>query len=728
MNASSSPRNGRWRSRLRIAAIALLALYALYLLAGNVFLNTGLGPWSVNRKPEKFQMHWQRGFTWYPGGLALHGVKLRGHVARTVWQVEAARASGRISLPALLRRQVLLPDVAVVDATGEVRKAADEIAPAPARPGGWTLSFPSIRSDSLRGVTIGDLRVEGRGSAVVGLRKVLRGGEMELTPSTLRFEKLAARWGDDPLLADGRLDARFAMRPNTREQAHGFDKLQFFQADVRLSGAASEWQARVDRKGGMTLHAVPGAGRVEGHLALDGLRLAPGGELNAQVPIRFDDARGKLGADTLALRFGVDDDLHLKADLPGDDDRLAVHADLRARGNALRMDGPRDWLGRSSGEVSGRWQIGSLGRLLALFVDLPWLRLDGSGLIEADLRMVDGALQPGSQLRIPQVRATADIVGQRVQGSGAAQARLQPGKDGALQSVFEVVLDDYQVAARDVLDKPFVSGRGLRLHGRSDADPRQARRALQASVEFRDARVPDLRAYNRFLPDAQVRFEGGSGSLDGALSLDAAGDAGDGRLRVRGRDAGVGLAGVPLRGDVDIDLRLRRADLAALTFNVAGSSVNLSNVRLRQTDGQWRDGWWGRMQLPAMRLSMTDGRAAMEGTMRAQLRDVGLVLDLFARRRAFPDWIGKVVDAGQADLGARMQWRQGLLVLDDVQARNDRFDLAGRLRLRGKTPQSVVYARWGALGAGVEVQGEQHQLHLVGAKRWFDQQPRYLRP
>ncbi|MFT3755504.1 MAG: hypothetical protein QM769_06080 [Pseudoxanthomonas sp.] len=727
MSISPTARIPHWPRRLRLAGLVLLAVYALYLLAGNLFLNTPLGPGAINRKPEKFQMHWQRGFTWYPGDIRLQDVKLRGHVGQIMWEVEAAQAKGRISLPALLRKQVLLPDVVAENVSGNVYKVADAIAPPLARAGGWELLFPSIRSGSLRGGTFAGVQVAGEGRAKVGLRKVLRGGEFELIPSSVQFEQLAVRGHDDPWLANGRIDADFAMLPNTRAQAQGIDKLAFFRADVQLSGVMSEWRARRDRDGQMSLHAIPGNGDMQGHLLLEGFRLKPGSTLSANVPVRFDDAKGKLGADTLALRFHADDNLHLQADLPGGEAQFAVHADLRAQGNDLRVDTPREWLARSSGELSGRWQIGSLGRLLALFVDLPWLRLEGDGLLEADLRLADGAMQEGSQLRIPQVQATADIVGQRVQGSGSAQAHLQPAKDGTLQSVFDIRLDDYRVAARDALDKPFVSGRKLRLHGRSGANLKQAQRELLATLEFNDARVPDLRAYNRFLPEGQVRFEGGSGTLDGVLSLNAAGEAGDGRLRVRGRDASVGLAGVPMRGNVDIDLHLRRADLAALNFNVAGSRVNLSQVRLRQANGQWQDGWWGKLQMPAMRLSMADGRAAMEGTLRAQLRDVGLVLDLLAHRRQFPDWIGKLVDAGQADLGARAQWRQNHLVLDDVQARNDRFDLAGRLRLQGKTPQSVAYARWGVLGAGVEVQGDAHKLHLVGAKRWFEQQPRYLR-
>jgi hypothetical protein len=74
-----------------------------------------------------------------------------------------------------------------------------------------------------------------------------------------------------------------------------------------------------------------------------------------------------------------------------------------------------------------------------------------------------------------------------------------------------------------------------------------------------------------------------------------------------------------------------------------------------------------------------------------------------------------------------VRWRQHDLVLDDIDARNDRFDLVGRFRLQGRDKaQGDLYARWGVLGAAVELRNGAHQFHLLGAKRWYEAQPGYL--
>ena len=54
-----------------MAAIALGLLYVAYLAAGNAFLHSRYAHELVNRKPEKFQMDWNGGHTWWPGRVVL---------------------------------------------------------------------------------------------------------------------------------------------------------------------------------------------------------------------------------------------------------------------------------------------------------------------------------------------------------------------------------------------------------------------------------------------------------------------------------------------------------------------------------------------------------------------------------------------------------------------------------------------------------------------------------
>lgn len=714
----------RW---LRRIALALLALYVLYLLAGNLFLNSALGPWSVNRKPDKFAMHWGPALTWWPGEVVLWKVSMRGHVGRTVWSIQAARASGHVSLLNLLHKEVYVPRVRADEVTGRVEHVAQEMPPPPVRPGGWLLNFPAITSDSIRGGQVGALDVQGQGRAKVGFTKRLRGGPAELLASTAHFEQLRLLRDQVALLQDASLKADFGMTPVARSQAKGAQKLHYTRIAVTVEGATPALSARQTDAGRLALTLQPGQGHVQGSLALEQAALASGGVLSWRMPVTLIDLQGKSHRSTLAAQLSVDRDLHLKATLPPQPGGvLAIDADLRADGTQIPLDNFRTLLPRTSGRVTGQWQFSSLKWITALFIDVPWLSLQGAGRVQGDVTLDHGVLAPGSRLEIPHIDARADVLGQRITGTASAKAALTEEPDGRKRSRVDVRMTEFSVAALDALSRPYIRGDDLRLRTESDPDLAKARQSLKARLDFTDARVPDLRAYNRFLPNDHMRFDDGAGTLSGTLALDASGNAASGRVRVAGRHAQVTAAGLALRADVDVDLRLKRADLERQRFEVDGSQVALRNVSFTQRSNA-RAGWWAQVDLPRARLDVDDGRLSVAGQVQTRMKDVGFLLDLFSQDHDYPKWMVKLVDAGTVQAKANVRWRRDALVLDQIDASNDRFDLIGRFRLRDqRQAEGDLYARWGVLGTAVELRDGHHQFHVLGAKRWYEAQPAYL--
>ncbi|SEL50201.1 hypothetical protein SAMN05428989_1791 [Pseudoxanthomonas sp. GM95] len=719
------PPRHRW---LRRTLWALLIGYGLYAVLGNLYLNTALGPWSINRKPDKFAMHWGRALTWWPGEVVLWKVSMRGHVGRTVWTLQANRASGHVSLTALLGKQVYVPRLQVTDVTGDVQHVEDEIpAPVP-QPGGWLLNFPSITSDSLHGGRFHALVLEGEGQAKVGFTKRLRGGPAELLPSTATFQQARLIQDNVALLQNARLEAQFAMPPVTRAQAVGIDKLRFARIGLKIDGDTPALSARQSDAGKLELHLQPGKGHVQGALALSQAALQPGGVLSWRMPVAITDTHGQVHDSTLTAQLSVDQDLHLKANMPAQvDGVLALQSELKIDGTQIPLTDFRALLPRTSGRVAGQWQFSSLKWVTSLFVNVPWLSLEGAGRVEGDVTLDHGVLAPGSRVDVPRVQAQADMLGQRVTGTASAHAQLKQGAKGGTRSIVDVAMSEFSVAALDDLKRPYIQGNSLKLHTESDPDLAKARQSLQGNASFQNARVPDLRAYNRFLPNDHLRFDGGSGTLSGTLALDAAGNAGNGRVRIAGRGAAVHVAGIAMRGDVDVDLKLQRADLAQQRFRVDGSSVALKNVSFAQ-GSMSRSGWWAQVALPSTQLDAAGKRLAVQGDVTAKMKDVGFLLDLFSQDRDYPKWMVKLVDAGNVQAKARVRWQRRDLVLEGIDASNDRFDLLGRFQLKDRAkPQGDLYARWGVLGTAVELRGGQHQFHVLGARRWYDAQAPYLK-
>lgn len=724
MDASPALRRNTLKG-LKWALLGALALYALYLVAGNAFLNTSLGESAINRRPERFQMHWSGGTTWWPGRVTLRKVELQGHSGRLRWSASAARAQGRIALWPLWRKELRVPEVRADDVRGGLRRVDENLPPPPPRSGGWTLRFDRIASDSVRGGNFNDVKLEGDGRAQAGFVKQLRGGPMELLPSTVEFQRAHAVRGDDEWLRDGTLKAKFAIARHTRAEAAGLQKLQLSDIELELQGSTAALSAAMDAQGRIAMKAMPGQGRIVGRLAYARGRLLPGGKLRWQMPVVTADPDGVSHRDDLQVALDVDQDLALSAYMPPQAGGIfGLDADLHLKGAELPLRDFRSQLPRASGHVAGQWRFSSLRWLTRLFTDAPWLSLDGAGDVSADVQLKDGRIAAGSRFDVPDIAAVAEVMGNRIEGRARAEGSFEAGADGALAPRLDIAMQRFRISAADAPGRPYVQGNDLRL-ALNAGGVATLRDTLRARLRFDNAQVPDLRVYNRYLPNEQLRIDGGSGTLGGDLQLDAAGEIGSGWVRMAGRDARLRMAGVALRGNVGVDLRLRRADLAKRSFVADGSDIRLDGVSFAQRGGETRGGWSAQVTLPRARLDWRKP-IAVGGDAQLAMKDVGFLLALFARDKEIPDWVYKLVDAGPAQASGRVQWRGDTLVLDRLAARNDRFDLLGRLRLKGQARSGQLFAQWGKLSVGMDLQGDQHKLHLRDAREWYQAQPALL--
>ncbi|TQT19867.1 hypothetical protein [Xanthomonas perforans] len=813
------PVRARWRALprlLRWPLSALIALYASYLLLGNLLLNTPLGPAALNRSPDKFTMHWGPALTWWPGRVVLWDVDLQGHSARTKWNVSAQRMSGQIRLLPLLHRQLLVPQLHVRGVRGGMQAAAatpgtgamqspaaaqatraavaaakgaadtpaalaneraptatpnaehsattqppaqhlrvttattttdakpatpttstpqsarraDTQAGTPASPTAWTLQLDRIVAEQVQAVSLRQLHIEGQGQLQLGLFKQLRGGPMEIFPSHAVFESARVRWGQDEVMRNGQLRIDASIARHAPDQASGLAVLQLTDALIAVHGDPAALDVTRHAQGRHTLATRAGKGRADGELRWIRGALQPGSQLQWRAPLHDSTRTPAALLGELTAQLQVDQDMRLKVSMPEPADAgLTLDADLRVQGRQLPVQSMRSLLPRTSGHARLHWQLSSLRWIAALFPDVDWLTLEGEGLVDADLRIDHGQLAAGSRLQVPHVHAQVGVMGHAITGQASADLRVDADASGQLLPALALQMQQFSIAHTDAPARPFVQGRDLRLDLRTRADARNLsslRDATRAHLVFANARVPDLRAYNRYLPQQQLRFDGGNGVLSGDLQIEPGGRIGKGGVRIGARAARLQFAGLALRGDVDADLRLQRGDLRAEQFSLDASSIQLRNVGFTGPDGQHRDGWWARIVLDDARMQWRQP-VGVDGRVRIQVRDLAFLVALYARDRSIPNWMLRLVDAGQAQLTARAHWQGETVIVDRLQARNERFQVDARLRLQGNQRRGSLLARWGLLSAAVGLRGDTPEWHLRGAPEWYRAQPDLLR-
>lgn len=726
--AGPIPRAGTGRRRrLRRAGWTLAGLYLAYLIAGHLFLNTAIGPWAINRKPDRFAMDWSHGLTWWPGSAMLWNVEVRGQVRRVAWTARTGRGSGHIALWPLLRRELRLTAIDAVGVTAEIGRAGHDLLPPPPRPGGWAVRLDAITAHGLPRVRLGPLDLSADGTARFGLFKQLRGGPLEIFPSEARLTAVKVVWGEQTLLRDGRAEAHFALPRHRREDAAGIAKLALADASLELQAAVPALAVDLDASGRIvgSFDADADAGSLTTRLAWQRGALTAGGTLAARLPLRATRPGARF-ANTLDIGLAVDDTaIRLDADLPRHpQDPRSLQAQLTLDGNtiALPLDGAA-LLRRVHGEIATDWSFESLAWLGPLLIRVPWLQLEGAGSVQARLSLREGRVQPGSTLTIPEVAVAATVAGHRFDGRAHADARIAEGES---QPVAEVALavERFDVVATDALDRPLVHGRDLRIELQAP-EGLDGLRAARARLRFEQAEVPDLRVFNTYLPGADLRLLGGSSRLSGDLSLDAAGEIATGRVRVEGRDGRVQLGRLGFAGNFDLDGRLARADLASGRFDLDGSTLRLDRVQVLDAGRSAGERWWARIGVT--RGHVVAGRPlALSGQAAIEMENIGLLLTLFAQRKDYPRWVLGLADKGRLRATGQMQVRGDSIVFDRVEAANDRFEVKARMRIADAQPHGDLLLRWGVLALGVELRDEARELHLLGAKDWYARRPPLL--
>jgi len=80
-------------------------------------------------------------------------------------------------------------------------------------------------------------------------------------------------------------------------------------------------------------------------------------------------------------------------------------------------------------------------------------------------------------------------------------------------------MEQFSVAPTDAPDQPYVHGTDLRIDAVTSAGERQLDDRIRARLWFSDARVPNLRVYNRYLPTTSLQLAGARDACPATCTL-----------------------------------------------------------------------------------------------------------------------------------------------------------------------------------------------------------------
>ena len=372
-------------------------------------------------------------------------------------------------------------------------------------------------------------------------------------------------------------------------------------------------------------------------------------------------------------------------------------------------------------EIDGRLPSGATA-LNYYLRNAPWVTFSGGeAQLSARLEVDGGRLKPGGHVELSPTDLRARFAGFTAEGRATTRLDVEDAAGGP-QARLAVGFEAYGLLRTEDASEPVLRGTGLRITAASPATIG----ALPPSdftgrIELGQAEIPQLAFVNEFLPGgAGVRVKGGSATAEGAFDVAEGGRSCKGSLTVKGSELAFDAAGVETAGTFSLSLVVPRGDLLALTFGVDGTRLDLDrfNFASRHEQAGVPD-WSGHVAFPEARLDMSDA-LAVEGRVDLRASDTRPLVAFLSARKPLKGWEKKLLSIEEIRGGGRFRLAGRALGVEGIEVKGGKIEVRVNARLTEKGAFGKVLASYGAASVGIELRGQERELHVLRPERWFE--------
>ncbi len=423
-------------------------------------------------------------------------------------------------------------------------------------------------------------------------------------------------------------------------------------------------------------------------------------------PIRQVKVMAQVEAAPLALAIGAD------AVVTG----LRGHAALTMEPFDPRSDQPLSKLD-VAGDLSGL--LGDLHFLQRMMPPALSLRAE-PGPLRAQIAIEQGKLRPASlfEATTPHLRLDYAPGGEghgAFSADGAARASLlvAPASEKRPEGTVAAELTGLRLSVNDAGTAPFEAAR-IRLAVRTrQLDLAQPAAVSGAAADIDDARAPDLRIFDSFLPGgSKLHIEGGRAEAHG--HLDSSDEASSGALELALHEARLRGADVRLRLDANATIAMRGAPASNGPIDLSGSHLVIERA---QVEGHGGRDWWGRFELPKAAFDPGDKSLALD--LRAEAADTRPVRALFAVE-GVPAFVATIFTMPDLKISASLRTGPGRFALRGFDAHGGNASIQANYASRGEEKWGEALVKLGAATAGIDLQQGKPKVILIGATSWFE--------
>ncbi len=269
--------------RRRLIQIVLWA-WAIYLVAGNLFVATPIGQNLITPHPERFTIHWGRAWTVIPGLVHVQDLKIQQHSKDIVWHLTIDRAVTGINLLALPFKtfHAILPRVRGVEVG--VEQASTSMPPTGKTKSGFRIRLSGMGVKDIRFLEFFGIHIEGEDLRIGGGLDTTARGPLAIPRARVRIKAGQVTHEGIPLATDLDLDCRARIDKHTKKDRSEGGIFPFISGSLTASGDLADLRfISTFLRSISWMQVRGGAGTLEADLDISKGTLQPGSRLDIQT-------------------------------------------------------------------------------------------------------------------------------------------------------------------------------------------------------------------------------------------------------------------------------------------------------------------------------------------------------------------------------------------------------------------------------------------------------------
>jgi hypothetical protein len=377
---------------------------------------------------------------------------------------------------------------------------------------------------------------------------------------------------------------------------------------------------------------------------------------------------------------------------------------------SLEKDEVKAVLGAINLEAKLKAQLQSFAFLDRYLDGIGYLSFnEGKGSIDAELAATQGKLKPGSKLVLEGDRIAARLYEHHATGSGKVTYELT---ENAAKLDFRL----HKFRVRRSWDKKSqIVGKNLHLalYGKKSATLEQPLKDPGLSITVEDAYVPDVSAYNGYIPSTSG-FKLLSGDLRMKLTKDD--------LTIRTGTIRAQFRQLELEARADVDAPITSSNHAKRSYEVKEAKIGVRQGRVVETGTTERatdtTNWWADFTVPKATIDLDEAKydkpqtPTAAGSARVKLANVRPLLAVFDAIDKVPS-IARRIDPGQLDGTFDFAVSKDGYAFDQVIMKSGAIEVQANIyEKKGKRAGGLLLGLSG-LRIGIEIEGDKTSLSLV---------------